>query len=85
MVEKIVKQIPSKGSRAKGARYLAIFSIIAWVASILMVKVGWFTVQDAGVILWTTEYMKWGLTTSFVAYAASETGVKAAEAYMNRE
>lgn len=80
----VTRVIPSKGTRAKGAVALAVFSVSAWLLSALVIKIGWFTVDDAKIILWTTEHMKWGLTASFSVYVASETGVKLGEAYMNR-
>ncbi len=83
MVETVMKVIPNKGTRLKGARWLAGFSVLAWVLSILMVKLDWFTVAEATTMLWTTEYMKWGLTASFGIYATSETGIKIGEAVMN--
>jgi len=78
-----MKVIPSKGTRLKGARWLAFFSVTAWILSIIMVKLDWFTVAEATIMLWTPDYMKWGLTASFGIYATSETGIKIGETVMN--
>jgi len=44
MVEQVMKIIPNKGTRLKVARWWAGLSVVAWVLSILMVKLDWFTV-----------------------------------------
>lgn len=76
--------IPSKGTRIKGALWLAAFSIAAWVVSMIIIKLGWFTVTDGQYMLWGADLMKWGVSTAFFVYAGSETVVKLGEASANK-
>jgi len=84
MVETLYKIIPNKGTRLKGAIAFAGASIVLWGISVLMVKLGWFTVKNDAAMLWSAADMRWGMSTAFGFYAASETFVKAAESRINK-
>lgn len=84
MVETVIKTIPSKGTRLKMAGYIGMVVSIAWVLTSLAVLFDWSTMEKLQYV--GVGYERWESTMIWLLgiYAASETGVKAGEAVMNR-